>query len=703
MCGLKVKLENGQIAKVLPDKNHPVHHGFACHKGIDYLDIHRDPDRLNYPTKRTNPRSDDKGEFKRVSWDDAISEIAEKINSIRLQHGDTAIGAYMGQPTANNSRVIGQFPGFLARLGSDRFFSALTQDCANKNAASEQVFGSLWVHPIPDLLHTKYFLTLGCNPQVSQMSYISVSNPMKKIRAIKKRGGRVVFIAPRVLESSRTSTGETILIAPDTDVYFLAAMLFVILVELETDLDPIRERTTKNLDALIEFVRRYSPERVSSVTGIESDIIRQIASDFSQAPSASIHMSTGANMGRQGTLTYWLLQMISLATGNLGRRGGNIFSPGYMNAAAFGKRQSDNPFHSSNLGEIRHIGGTLPGNRLADFINDEREPLRALVVQAGNPLLSIGGGQDLRESFNKLELLVVIDIYRNATGEIADYVLPATDAFERADISSIGQGTQLERYVQYTDALVLPKAERRFEWDIYHDLECALGTKPPEQANEQSFDQLELALKSANLSIEDLRSQPSNTMLLPVLEPDEIYESGIHNDDDKIDCCPNLFAEALALAEEIFEETKKEPADQLKLIIGRNTLMHNSWQHNVQKYKRRVHVTNPIWLHPDDAAARDIQDGDVVCVASEHGRLEAECRINPALKSGVVTMVHGWGNQNTHGMGTAKQYPGVNYNALLPTGISSYERLSNQAHMTGINVTIDKGPTGTLAKEPETA
>ncbi len=136
-CGLVAHVRDGEIAKLTPDREHPVTRGFACHKGIASLDIHRDPDRLGTPQKRLPD-----GSFEAISWDLAVDEIARKLTRIRDALGPDAVGFYNGNPLAFNSLATPAIGSFMAQVGSRRAFSAGTQDCANKFAGSEAVFGT---------------------------------------------------------------------------------------------------------------------------------------------------------------------------------------------------------------------------------------------------------------------------------------------------------------------------------------------------------------------------------------------------------------------------------------------------------------------------------------------------------------------------------------------------------------------------------
>ena len=448
-----------------------------------------------------------------------------------------------------------------------------------------------------------------------------------------------------------------------------------------------------NVRGLRSFVRQYPPERVAEVTGIAAERIRTLAREFAEAPSAAVYMSTGVNMGRQGTLAYWLLFMLSLVTGNLDRRGGNLYSLGFYPAAKAGRVKPKLAFEETRHGPVRRSRGALPGNLLADMILDDEDPIRALVVVAGNPLLSVGGESRMREALAKLELIVVIDLYRNATAEMATHVLPAADMLERRDINLCGLGLQHQPFVQYTEAVVAPRDERREEWWILGRIEQALGFRSVLDAGEDPplFSRLDHMLSSVGLSTAKLAEMEGGTAVLPGPEPGRFYEDWIQTENHRVDCCPEVFRDSGALerAEEIFRDLCAEPADQLKLITRRDARMHNSWYQNVERFRRGAHSRNPLHVHPEDARARGLSEGDRVRVSGPGGDLEAEVHLDAELMRGVVAMAHGWGNAGSTGMAVAARYPGVNPNRLLPTGPGSFEPLSNQAFMTGVPVEVE--------------
>src|SRR5258708_19753279 len=165
----------------------------------------------------------------------------------------------MGNVIVLRRRLFTKAEGMTCGFGAGPRFGALTQDCANKFAGSEAIYGAFLVHPFPDLLNTEYFLGIGCNPAISHMAFMEVSDPMAKLRAIKQRDGKTVFVNPRQIESATPETGDVLQIRPDTDFYFLAGLLHEIIFKIDYDRQRV-ERHAKNLDDLITFLKNFPPQ-----------------------------------------------------------------------------------------------------------------------------------------------------------------------------------------------------------------------------------------------------------------------------------------------------------------------------------------------------------------------------------------------------------------------------------------------------------
>ncbi len=684
-CALVAQVEDEQVVKLLPDKSHPVHKGFACHKGLNFVELHNDPDRNNHPQARRNDKNAAAPEFERVSWDQAAAAVAERITALQDKYGSDSLGFYIGNPSAFNSTGREAARSFARAVGARYMFGSGTQDCSNKFAASEAVFGTANLHPIPDYKHTQYLLSLGSNPKISHVSFVHMTNPMGALRDIVARGGTVKHINPRKIESATPATGDVVQVKPDADVYLLAAMIHEIHAAGMYDTAWV-EAHSSNADALWEFAAQFPADRVAPVVGISAADIRQLAHEFAAADGASVHMTTGVNMGRQGTLAYWLVQMLSLVTGNLGKRGGNLYSPGYFPAATVGKPKSDNPFFDTEFGELRRIAGSLPGNLLAEHI--EAGLVRGLVVMSGNPLLSMAGETRLAEALAKLDFVLVIDIYPSATSRFADFILPATDWLERPDVNSVSLGFQPEPYVQYTEAVVPPRFERKPEWWIFARLQQALGMPSILDGNADPMAKIDRQLEASDLNLDALNAAPSHTIRLPDPDPDVFFELGVQHEGSRVNCWPALIERGAARCTELFNELAAESVDTLKLISLRTNYMVNSWMHNLPALKREHALDNPLHIHPEDMSRLELADGTEVSVASDHGRVIARVHADETLRPGVVAMTHGWGHGNNQRLSLASNHPGTNVNALLPTGMGSFDPLSNMSFMTGIPVQV---------------
>ncbi len=679
-CGLEATVDADQrIVALKPDKSHPVSAGFACHKGLLALEVHRDPDRLNAPARR-----DATGGFLPADWDDAIGDIATRLRALLDEHGPESIAIYMGNPSAFNAIGAVSAGIFAQTLGIKRFFFAGTQDCTNKFAISEILYGSAEIHPIADLDHSDYVLLMGTNPRISKMSFLSTPDPVATLRAARDRGATVRFVNPLEIEDL-ADVGDTLQIRPDTDAYFLAALLSEI--ESTEGFDEAALSGVRNVDRLRDFVRNFPIDRVADLVGLPAETIREVARDFSRAASASIHISTGVNMGQQGALAYWLAQMLSLVTGNLDRRGGNIIA----SRAFAGMEMAEEPeLEETKWGVYRPSrGSTPPGSLIADMIRDEEKPIRALFVIAGNPLLSIGGEDRMREAFAGLELLVSIDFYRNATAELADWVLPAADWFEREDLNFFVQGVQRAPYLQWTDRVVAPTHQRKEDWWILSRIQQEMGLPslfdlPGDDVMTALWDG---RLAEGGYSIEALREAPGGVVEIPQAPHGGFLERV--GGDEGFDCCPDALSSTMARAESLFEQLDGEGENQLKLITRRTHHMLNSALQNMKVLKTAAGSrNNPLYMNPDDARARDFDEGQTVRVRNAHGELLAELAFDVRLREGVVAMSHGFGNDRTPGMPVAQAHPGVNVNRLSPSGAGSFDPVSGMEHLTGIAVEV---------------
>ncbi|GLZ51984.1 molybdopterin-dependent oxidoreductase [Actinomycetospora sp. NBRC 106378] len=701
-CGLVVDVVDEQVVKVRPDREHPVSQGYCCVKGLGLGALHHDEDRVDTPLKRVD------GELVPIGWDQALAEIGARVRGLVDHHGARSVALYQGNPTFFSFAHTTMSAAFVEALGSPNVFASHSVDVNTKFHVSTEMYGLSLVHPVPDLSHVEMFVCLGTNPLVSQMSVITVADAAGVLQRISERGGRVVIVDPRRTETARR-VGEHLPIRPGTDAYLLAAMLHVLAHEDDLDLARAR-RVARGVDEFVAAAAPWTPERAAAVTGIPAATIRELARAYAAADGAALYCSTGVNMGPFGSIAYWLIQGLNLLTGNLDRRGGLLVPRGAVDtvrlAGLIGLGRFDE--HRTTDGRWHRVAGAFPVGALAgEITTDHPDRVRALFVTAGNPVHSVPGGE-LRDALPQLDLLVSVDLYRNETAAHADYVLPATDMLERSDFPASHQSLQVVPHAQWTPPVVAPLGERRTEWRIFSDLALAAGVRPWGTTAAHVLPWLDRLLArlpgrlrgrlrvgpdqvvalllrwGRRTTLAELRRHPEG-VLLPATEPGSFLGRRVATPDGLVDLAPaDLLADLARL--EAAEADLARPG-VLRLVGRRDRRSHNSWMHN------NSHIRQPdgnsALLHPDDGAARGLDDGDLVEVSSPTGRITLPVSLTTDVAPGVVVVPHGWGHAAT-GPRRARALPGVNVNDVIPGGPAHLDPVSGQAVMLAHEVTVER-------------
>src|SRR3954447_16469809 len=651
-CGLVATVDDGRVERLRPDPQHPLSHGYACPKGIAMTEVQNAPDRLLHPLRKTAS-----GDFERVSWGEALREIGDRLRAIPR----TSIGWYMGNPGGASYSHTLWSKGFVDALGSSHYYTAGSQDVNNRFAVSALMYGSALRAPIPDLERTSFLLMVGANPFVSNGSVLSAPRVRDRLHAIIERGGRVVVVDPRRTETARAF--EHLPIRPDTDAWLLLSLLHV--VGGDSPLGPLAEP--------------FSPEATAERAGVAGERCGALARDLAAAPSAAVYGRTGSCLGRFGTLVAFLLDALAAVTGNLDRPGGNLFARPPVDVervarpfglASYGRRRT-------RVGGFPDVLGQMPAGVMADEITTPgRGQLRALIVSAGNPLLSVPDPEKLRAAFGELDLLVSIDLFMNETGRQADYVLPATTWLERDDVPLAFLPFFVRPFIQWTDAVVPPAGEAREEWQIVEALARELGIQPASvppirwlrrlgvQVTPQRMLELLLRTGPGRLSTNLLRKHPHGLVL------GEHWKTGTRRRARIRLAPPEIAAEIERLRSE------PPPDDSLRLIGLRQLRRHNSWMNDVPALARGARAP-ALRMHPRDAAARSISDGSVVSVRSATGSVDVAALVSDEMTPGTVALPHG--------------LPGANANALTAAGPGALEPLAGMSHLNGVPVEVTAG------------
>lgn len=708
LCGLKVTTQNNSIIDIKPDENHVSTNGFSCIKGLKQHEMYSSPDRLKYPMKKSAHG------FERVSWKQSLDEIGEKVKKLIKEDGPDSVGMYVG--TAAGFSVLHPVfaQGFMTGIGSKSMYSSSTQDCSNKFAASRLIYGFPFTLPFPDIQNTTCLIIVGANPVISKWSFLQVPNPIKKLRAIEERGGKVFVIDPRKTETAKIA-GEHIFIRPGTDVYFYLSFLNELIDQGGIDASLVEKHTTGIVE-ILELAKNWPASKTEKITKIPAEKLKELVNIYRLSNGAALYCSTGVNMGGNGALSYWLQEVINAVSGNLDKKGGTLVGKGIIDFIKFGAKKGllmrDD---RSRIGNLMSVNDGFPGGILADeILTPGKGQIKALFVTGGNPLITMANSEKLKKAFQKLELLVCLDILPGETCQEAHYQLPCADPFQRPDLPFVFPlmlGLQEKPYMQATRPVIKVEAEQRDEASIYIDLAKACGTPLYGSRLAQLFFEF-LSTWNKLVKGTKFRSFPQEFFLNLLLricgqksyghylkfphgklmrghKENSFLDKRVVTKDRKIHLAPKeLLYEAKKLHDKFEKELKNQ--NQLRLITKRAVTTHNSWTHNLERLVSNGRDTNYLYIHPKDAEKHNLSEMDIVDVTSGTGKVRLPVKILDELMPGTVAMPHGWGHQHATGLTIASKTKGVNVNILAADGPDNLEPLSGMAHLTGIPVELKK-------------
>ena len=730
-CGLEITVApNEQMVRIRGDMDDVFSRGYICPKGSTLKQLHEDPDRIRQPLVKRD------GVHVAVSWDEAWQAVHDGIMGVIERHGRGSLAAYMGNPNAHNLGPQMYSGAMLRAMGSRNMFSASSVDQMPKHVAGGLVFGTAQSIAVPDLDHTDYLFMLGANPYASNGSLCTAPDFPGRMQAIRERGGKVVVVDPRRTKTA-DAADEWVSIRPGTDGLLLAAIAHTIFEENLTKVSPHIAAVLNGLDEVRARVAPFTPERVAATTGVEADTIVRLAREIAAAPSAALYGRIGVNTVEFGTTNAWLINVISIITGNLDQRGGEMFTTPVAGGATTRGTAGKGKGFSTGRGHSRvskrpEALGEYPVAVLAEEILTPGEnQIRAMVTVAGNPILSTPHSEQLDRALSELEFMVSVDIYLNETTRHADVILPVPSALEK-DHYDIGLYVFAVRNIANYSTPVLARDETNpEEWEVLaklagifqglgpnndpHALDDFIirssveGAVKNSSSNIYGRDAEEIILllnkdgrrntarmldfmlqtgpfgaafgmNPQGASLDLLLANPHGVDFGP-LEPR--VPDVLRTPSGRIEmAAPALLADLDRLNESVgvFD-------DNQMLLVGRRELKsNNSWMHNI-KVLTKGSLSCTAQLHPNDAKRFGVVDGDIVRIESRVGAIEIPVELTDAIRPGVVSVPHGWG----HGvagtqMAVAADKAGVNSNVLTDDQV--LDPLSGNAVLSAIPVSI---------------
>ena len=688
-CGLEVRLDGREITRVRGNKAHVASAGYTCEKGLRVNHYQNNTSRLMTPLKRIED-----GSYIEVDWDTAIQEISDGLKEVAEKYGSDKIFYYGGGGQGNH---LGGAHSTATRqaYGIIRKSNALAQEKTGEAWVEGQMFGT---HTHGGFHDAEVAIFLGKNPWHSH-GFDQARRVLKEISNDDNRS--LVVIDPR-----RTETADLadywLQVKPGTDAFLLAALGAIITNEKMTDDDWLAENATGVEETKTVF-RDVPIGDFAKRSGITVDQIRAVAERIVNAESVSTYEDLGIEMGPHSTLISYLHRAISILTGNYGKQGAlgphTSIAP-LFNYSAAGREPTD-PVTGGKI-----ISGLVPCNEIAEgFLSDHPERSRAMFIESGNPVHSLAESDKFRAAMRKAEFTVVIDVVHTETTEQADWILPASSQYEKAEATFFGANFP-ENTFHLRPGILEPLPGTLTEPEIHSRLVQAAGVlddvdfQTLREAADRGLDSFAEAFMAAAMEnpavsaygavvlYETLgKSLPKGKEGAAVLwfscqmaaqkYPDQIRAAGhkgegpalgnalfeaIVDNDDGIVFTQHNFEEAfdfLTTPDQKINLSIPEMHEALgKLSEAPDKYTSEEFPYVLSAGERRgfsanTIVRDPSWrkkdkegslrIHPDDASEIGVEDGGRIRITTQGGEAVAVVEINETVQPGYVSLPNGYG------------------------------------------------------------
>ena len=498
-CGLEVQVENNRIVKVRGDKDSPMSEGYICRKGTNVAYHQHNKDRVLFPLKKVGDR------FERISWDQAIGEISEKLKVILRQHGPRSLASLVGG--GEFSFLSAVFPVRMVRgLGSRWHYSAANQEFSGRYWAHGLTLGNQNIQMMEsDIENSNMLMLVGKNPMMSH-NFPQARTILKKMSKDPDR--LLVVVDPRVTETARIADIH-LAIRPGTDALLIKSMIAIIINEGLYNKEYL-DKHADGFNEILPWFAGFDVRAALTTCELDYDLVVKVCREFATRRSC-LHDDLGILMNRHSALVSYLLVVLLAICGRIGVPGGN-----YMQGGGKGPDPRNPKVWRTPVTDIPAINGMFPPNVLPEEImSDHPDRLRAVFCYATNPLRSYADTTAYENAFQKLDLLVVADIVMSETARLAHYVLPCKTAYESWD-GSPGEGFS-KVYARMKSAVVNAEGEQKENGEIYTLLADAMGLIPPVpeflQTAAKSGDLQEYGQKLA----EYLMASPESVSALPFI------------------------------------------------------------------------------------------------------------------------------------------------------------------------------------------
>jgi anaerobic selenocysteine-containing dehydrogenase len=636
-CGLNVYVEGGKITKVEGMPEHPLNRGEICPKAEAAVDYIYAPDRLKYPLKREGDS------WKRISWDEALDTIASELTRLKKNYGSEALAIYLGQGIDyyENKWYARRFCDV---YGTPHYYSVDSMCYRARVIAHTLTYGAM---SVADQEYSKCILMWGRN------EYNAILPRAKKILKAVENGAKLIVIDP-VRTYFAKMADLHLRPRPGTDGALALAMLNVIISEELYDKEFVKKWTV-GFEKLAERVKDYPPEKVEEITWVRADDIAKAARMYATIKPACINQGNSLDLQLNGVQISRSIAIMQAITGNLDVPGGNTYSPRLkLTNLGLPKMQSGKPFGAAE--HPLQYERTREGQAMVlldKMVNDSHCPIKAMIVSGGNPAVQWPNYNKVKAALEKLDFLVVMDVFMTATAEFADIVLPAATFLEKTELLDFGAVMGIP-YVMLRKKAVEPIGESWPDWKFWFELGKRMGYGEYFPWNDVR-ESIDVLLKPTGYSVKILEELPGG-FYYDYARYRKYTENGFQTPSGKVE----LYSETLQKYGYDPLPTYVEPQESpisdpelakeypLVLTTGSRILEYTHSQlRNIPRLREKV--PDPLAeIHPETAKRYGVSDGEMILVKTKRGSIKIKARVTEDILPGIVHVQHGWKEANAN-------------------------------------------------------
>jgi len=701
-CGVLVTVNaEGRAVKVAGDPGHPVTQGFLCGKVAKYLDRVYAPERILYPLKRKAdiakgplPRGREHEAFERISWDEALSAVATRLKETAAAHGPESILPYSYAGTIGVLGYGSMDRRFFHRLGASQLDRTICAEAGG--VAWNLVYGKKLATPTEDFRLAKLIVAWGANIHGNNVHLW----PM--VEQARRNGARLIVIDPYRTRTAALADWH-IAIRPGTDGALALGLIHVILDEGLEDRAYI-DAMTHGFDQLAERAREYTPQRVAAWTGMTAAEIERLAREYAATRPAALRLNYGVQRSQNGGTAVRAIAMLPALTGAWKHRGGGaqLSTSGAFPWDKVAVERPDLALASPLKRLARVVNMSALGEALTQLGQGtaaDGPPIHALFVYNSNPAAVAPNHNAVVRGMARADLFTVVhELFFTDTTDYADYILPATTFLEHTDV----QGAYGHYFVQLSQQAIEPPGEARsnvwlfsqlaarmgFEEDCFRDtpedlIAQALAIGPNGHSTRPAME---------HITLDDLKQQghiPLSFHRDPEGHPFQPYLTGpLPTPSGKVEFCSEVLttqgldgvpAFVPPVESRFGAGARRFPLEFLSRKA--DNYMNSTFANLDGHRKMEARTSQRLEMHPADAAARGITEGDAVKIWNDRGAMQLTALMNASLPAGVVAGKLDW----------AKLSPGgANVNALtserltdLGAGATFYSTLVEVAKVQG--------------------